>query len=279
MIEIQLSLSENLATINADPTQIDQILMNLTLNARDAMPEGGKLLIETNNVALDEEYARMHLEAESGQYVLLTVTDTGTGMDRDTLKHVFEPFYTTKGPGEGTGLGLAMVHGIVSQHGGHVRCYSELDHGTTFKVYFPALVEGMTIDEAAPAVIARGGSETILIADDEEMVLDLGSRILTQAGYTVIKAYDGEEALRIYQKRRNDISLVLLDLIMPKMGGKQCLENLMVFDPSVKVVITSGFSVDRNTKDALAAGAKGFVAKPYDLREVLEVVRQVLDAR
>jgi two-component system, cell cycle sensor histidine kinase and response regulator CckA len=278
MIEIQLSLSENLATINADPTQVDQILMNLTVNARDAMPEGGKLVIETNNVVLDEEYARIHLEAESGQYVLLTVTDTGTGMDKETLEHIFEPFYTTKGLGEGTGLGLAMVHGIVRQHRGHIRCYSEPGHGTTFKVYFPAIVSYEDIEELSATLMPRGGSETILLADDEELIRDLGSRILTKAGYEVVTASNGKEALEVYQARSTAIALVLLDLIMPEMGGHQCLEGLLKLNPAVKVVIASGYTADGPTKQTLASGAKGFVNKPYDIRQVLEVVRAVLDA-
>ncbi|MGO9571019.1 MAG: PAS domain S-box protein [Desulfomonilaceae bacterium] len=278
MIEIQLSLSENLATINADPTQVDQILMNLAVNARDAMPEGGKLLLETHNVVLDEDYARLHLEAESGQYVSLTITDTGTGMDKETLEHIFEPFYTTKGLGEGTGLGLAMVHGIVRQHGGHIRCYSEPGHGATFKIYFPAMVSDEVKEEEAVRKMPRGGSETILLVDDEELIRDLGARNLTKAGYKVITASDGKEALQVYQERSHDIDLVILDLIMPEMGGKQCLEGLLSLNPSAKVIIASGYSADGPTKDALAAGAKGFVNKPYDIRQVLGVVREVLDA-
>ena len=278
MIDIQLSLSAELATINADPIQVDQILMNLAVNARDAMPEGGKLLIETNNVFLDEGYARIHLGAEAGQYVLLTVTDNGTGMGKETLEHIFEPFYTTKGLGEGTGLGLAMVHGIVRQHGGHVRCYSEPGEGTNFRVYFPALMG----DEQpkAPAVrgVPRGGSETILLADDEELIRDLGSRILTRAGYNVIKASNGQEALDIYQRRAHEISLVILDVIMPIMGGKKCLEGILSLNPLAKVIIASGFSSSGPHKDVLSAGAKAFVDKPFDMRRMLEAVRMVLDA-
>jgi two-component system, cell cycle sensor histidine kinase and response regulator CckA len=278
MIEIRLSLSENLATINADPTQVDQILMNLAVNARDAMPEGGQLLIETNNVVLDEEYARFHLEAVSGKYVLLTVTDMGTGMDKETLEHIFEPFYTTKGPGEGTGLGLAMVHGIVRQHGGHIRCYSESGHGTAFKVYFPALVSDEEREETTVRERPRGGSETILLVDDEDMIRDLGSRILSQSGYRVITASNGKEALDVYERRGGEIALVVLDLIMPEMGGRQCLEGLLNRNSLVKAVMASGYSADGPTKEAISAGARGFVNKPYDIRQLLQVVRDVLDA-
>lgn len=279
MIEIRLSLSEELATINADPTQVDQILMNLMVNARDAMPEGGQLIIETGNVVLDEEYARTHLDAEPGEYVLLTVTDTGTGIDREALEHIFEPFYTTKAAGEGTGLGLAMVHGIVKQHGGHISCYSEPGHGTTFTIHFPALISDRGREAIFVREMPRGGSETILLVDDEQLIRGLGFRILTKAGYRVLVASDGKEALEIYRAHGDDIELVILDLIMPEMGGKQCLEGLLSIDPSVKVIVASGFSADGPTREALSAGAQGFVSKPYDIRQVLQVVRQVLDAK
>ncbi len=278
MVEIKIVQDAKLAYINADKTQIDQILMNLAVNARDAMPDGGKLIFETASITLDDECARANLEAKPGPHVLLTVTDTGLGMDKDTLEHIFEPFYTTKGVGQGTGLGLAMVHGIVKQHGGHIRGYSEPGKGTTFNIYFPAMIseeeEAQTIERPMP----RGGSETILLVDDEEFIRDLGSRILSKAGYGVITASDGREALEIYQQRSGDIDLVLLDLMMPEMGGKQCLEGLLILSPSVNVVIASGYSASGPTKDALSAGAKAFVNKPYDMRQMLEVVRGVLDS-
>ena len=278
MIEIQLSLDGKLAAINADHTQIDQVLMNLAVNARDAMPDGGTLTFATANVTLDEEYAKAHLEATPGNYVLLTVTDTGAGMDKHTLEHIFEPFYTTKAVGEGTGLGLAMVHGIAKQHEGHIGCYSEPGHGSTFKIYFPALVGEEELKETSATVMPRGGSETILLVDDEDLIRDLGIRILTKAGYTVIEASDGEAALGIYQRRRDEISLILLDLIMPKMGGSQCLEALLRLNPAIKVVIASGYVPDAVTKAKGASAAKGFVSKPYNIRQVLEVVRHVLDS-
>jgi PAS domain S-box-containing protein len=277
MVDIQLVLDVKLAKINADKTQIDQVLMNLAVNARDAMPEGGKLVIETANVSLDEEYAVTHLDAYPGSYVRLTITDTGSGIDTEIREHIFEPFYTTKGVGVGTGLGLAMVHGIVKHHGGHIRCYSEPGEGTSFAIYFPALIledqEGETIERPMP----QGGSETILLVDDEEFIRDLGSRILRRAGYKVITASNGKQALEVYQVRGDEISLIVLDLIMPEMGGKQCLGEILRVDPSAKAVIASGFSANGRTKDALAAGAKGFVNKPYDIRQLLEVIREVLD--
>jgi CheY-like chemotaxis protein len=279
MIEIELVLDRDLSAMSADPTQMEQILMNLSVNARDAMPEGGKLIIRTENVTLDEHYAKTHLGAEPGAYVLLSVSDTGQGMDKDTVQHIFEPFFTTKGPGEGTGLGLAMVYGIVKQHGGHIMCYSEAGKGTIFKMYFPAMASDEGLREAETKTPLRGGSETILLVDDEEMIRDLGARILTNAGYSVITASNGKEALKVYRERYDEISLVVLDLIMQKMGGMQCLEGLLRFNKAVKIVIASGYSGNDTTRDALAAGAKGFVNKPYDIRQVLEVVRTVLDEK
>jgi len=278
MIDIQLFLGENLTPIYADPTQIDQVLMNLALNARDAMPEGGRLTIETANIILDEEYARIHLDANPGRHIVLMVMDTGSGMDKDTLEHIFEPFYTTKLPSQGTGLGLAMVHGIVKHHKGHVRCYSEPGQGTTFKIYFPALISDAEKEEATVSRMPRGGSETVLLVDDEKMIRDLGSRILTKAGYNVITTSNGKEALHVYQERRHEIALVILDVIMPEIDGKKCLEGLLSLNPGVRVVIASGHPANAPSTDALAAGAKGFVNKPYHIRQLLEVVREVLDS-
>ncbi len=258
-------------------TQIDQILMNLAVNARDAMPDGGRLIFETGNVTLDEEYTRTHLEARPGAYVRLAVTDTGSGMGKETQEHIFEPFYTTKGIGVGTGLGLAMVHGIVKQHGGHVTCYSEPGEGTSFKIYFPALTETEEKEETIVREMPRGGTETVLLVDDEESIRDLGSRILAKAGYKVVTAANGKEAIEAFQVRADEISLVVLDLMMPEMGGKQCLEEILSIDPTAKVIIASGFSADGPTKDALEDGAKAFANKPYDIRQLLEVVRAVLD--
>jgi CheY-like chemotaxis protein len=277
MIEIELLLADDLATINADPTQMEQILMNLAVNARDAMGEGGKLTIKTENVTLDEDYRRTQREAKPGRYVRLSVADTGKGMDKETVEHIFDPFFTTKGPGEGTGLGLAMVYGIVKQHGGHITCYSELSQGTVFKMYFPALVAQRELQEARIRAMPRGGSETILLVDDEELVRDLGARILSKAGYKVIAASDGKIALELFQANTEEISLVILDLIMPQLGGKQCLDRLLAISPAVKVVIASGHLPSDTTREALASSTRGFVDKPYDMRQLLEVVRSVLD--
>ena len=278
MIGIELKLTNDLRKINADPTQMDQILMNLAVNARDAMREKGKLTIETANVTLDEEYCKLQMGTKPGEYVLLSVSDDGHGMDKETLKHIFEPFFTTKAHREGTGLGLAMVYGIVQQHGGCIMCHSEPSKGTTFKMYFPAVVSEEQFQEAESRTPPLGGFETILIVDDEQPVRDLGVRILTNAGYKVITASNGKEALEMYQAQSSEISLVLLDLVMPEMGGKQCLESLLSCDPAAKVVIATGYtSPGGTTREKLASTARGFIEKPYDGRQVLDVVRSVLD--
>ncbi len=277
MIDIQVVLADDLARIYVDPTQVDQVLMNLAVNARDAMPEGGKLVIETSNVFLDEAWDKALLGAKPGEYVLLRVSDTGDGMDKETQDHIFEPFYTTKEAGKGTGLGLAMVYGIVHQHGGYITCYSEPGEGTTFKMYFPAIEMEMNPDVAATGIMPAFGTETILLVDDEEFVRDLGKRILERSGYTVLTAANGKEALDLYKTEREKISVVILDLIMPEMGGKQCLEELLKIDPKVRVLIASGFAADGRTKAAMETGARGFVDKPYNMKRMLQAVRGVLD--
>lgn len=277
MIEIQLCLGENLDAINADPVQIDQILMNLAVNARDAMPDGGALAIETANVVLDEEYAGTHLDAAPGRHVLLSVTDTGSGMNSETMEHIFEPFFTTKAVGQGTGLGLAVVHGIVQQHGGHIACFSAPGNGTEFRIYFPALASEGEWEEGIDGAMQSEGTETILLVEDDEFIRDLGSRILAKAGYEVLAVSTGEEALEVYRQRGEEIGLVVMDLIMPEMGGKQCLEGLLRLNPSVKVIVASGYSAEESTKEALEAGAAGFVHKPYNVRQMLSAVRNLLD--
>jgi two-component system cell cycle sensor histidine kinase/response regulator CckA len=252
--------------------------MNLGINARDAMPGGGKLIIATENAVLDEEYSRTHLGAVPGNYVMLSISDNGTGMDKDTLEHIFEPFFTTKDPGKGTGLGLAIVYGIVKDHRGFIACYSELGEGTTFKIYFPVLAgDRMGRSEQQENAEIRGGTETILLVDDDNAVRELGEEMLRRFGYSVIAAADGEKALEIYREKQEYISLVILDLIMPGMGGHKCLEEILRVDHSQSVVIASGYSVADPTNEALKSGAKGYIKKPYEIGQMLKVIRQVLD--
>jgi len=278
MIEIELRLDEDLQPVRADSTQVEQMLINLAVNAKDAMPEGGKLTIETKEVLLDEGYWRDHPELVPGRYVLLRVSDTGHGMEEDVLQHIFEPFFTTKGLADGTGLGLATVFGIVKMHGGHISCESEVGKGTTLSIYLPVAEAAKSeVEQGQEVSSAAGGTENILMVDDEPLIRDLAKRILERAGYSVIAACSGREAIEIYAQHKSDIALVILDLIMPEMGGKQCLEELVTINPQVKALIASGFAVTGDTKSFLDSEAKGTVSKPFNMRELLSAVRRVLD--
>jgi len=277
MIDIQLDLSPDLPEINADPSQIEQVLMNLALNARDAMPDAGKLTVRTDIATLEEEYCRLHVDVKPGEYVALEMSDTGHGMDKETLEHIFEPFFTTKEIGRGTGLGLAMVYGIVTQHNGHIAVYSEVGKGTTFKVYLPAIPADVEPEVEDSGIVLAGGTETVLLVDDEEFVRELGARILTKFGYTVLQAENGREALDLFTRERSRISLVVLDLIMPEMGGMECFKALLEIDPQINALVASGFSADASVKATIEMGAKGFVSKPFGVNELLREVRKVLD--
>lgn len=278
MIEIDLLLEEELGLVRADATQIEQMLINLAVNAKDAMPEGGKLTIETRSVLLDEDACRSHAELTPGRYVVLRVSDTGHGMEEDVLEHIFEPFFTTKGRPDGTGLGLATVFGIVKMHGGHIFCESEIGNGATFTIYLPMVdtdrPEATHGQKVSPV---PGGRETILVVDDEPLIRDLAERMLAKAGYRVITAGSGKDAIEMYARHQSDIGLVILDLIMPEMGGKQCLEELLKINPQVKSLIASGFAIKGDTKSFFDSKARGTVSKPFDMRGLLRAVRQVLD--
>jgi CheY-like chemotaxis protein len=278
MIEIELHLCDEPRVLNADPVQVEQLLVNLAVNAKDAMPEGGKLSIATANVVLDKEYCQTHPEATPGEYVLLTVSDTGHGMDRKTLEHIFDPFYTTKEVGKGTGLGLAMVYGIVKNHAGYITCTSKFGEGTDFKIYLPPmehLVE--VVDGESSKVILGCGQETILLVDDEEDIREFGKELFGRCGYNVRTVADGESALALYRKEGKDIDLVILDLIMPGMGGRQFLEELLKINPTARVLVASGHHREQSTAETLEAGAKGFIKKPYNAEQILAMVRTILD--
>ena len=278
MIEIELYLSEGPAVVSADPIQVEQAIMNLAVNAKDAMPEGGKIVIETERVKLDDQFCKTHLGARPGEYVLLSISDTGHGMDREILEHVFEPFYTTKDVGKGTGLGLAMVYGIVKNHEGYILCYSEINTGTTFKIYLPAMEQsGQRQKPDKMEDLFKGGEETILLVDDEEYIRDLGVELLTDVGYKVLTATNGEQGLELYQKEQKKIDLIVLDLVIPGMGGRKCYEEILKINPRAKILIVSGYSVNGPGRAALEAGAKGFVGKPFDVSHLLEKIREILD--
>ncbi|MFH0823750.1 MAG: PAS domain S-box protein [Pseudomonadota bacterium] len=278
MISIEMSVQEDLWAISADPSQIEQILVNLAINAGDAMPEGGRLVFETRNVTIRSDYCRTYPDVNPGKYVLLTVSDTGTGMDKQTLNRVFEPFFTTKPPGKGTGLGLSVVFGVVKTHGAHITAYSELGAGTTFKIYFPVLEKELQPGVITTMEMPAGGTETVLLVDDDDAVRILGAEMLEMAGYNVLTASNGREALEIYRSTGHSISLVVLDLIMPEMSGGKCLAELLKINPHVKVLIASGYAADGPAKEARESGAAGFVSKPFDIKEMLLAVRKCLGA-
>ncbi len=275
-IEVEMSLDTTIPMITADPTQLEQVLMNLAVNARDAMPEGGTLRIATETVLLDEVYCQSHIDACEGRNILLTVSDTGSGIDPDLLDRIFEPFYTTKARGEGTGLGLSMVYRIIKSHGGHVLCESELGKGTTFKMYLPERPFPEQAKVTTTPDLSTTATGTILLVDDELLVRSLARRVLEKAGYTVITAEDGQEAIEIYKRKGEEISLIILDLIMPVMNGKRCFEEVLRLDPSAKIIIASGFAPEESTKELLERGAKDFVPKPYKVNNLLTAVRDVL---
>ncbi len=278
MIEIQRELQENLPRINADPGQIEQVIINLAVNSKDAMPDGGILKFETGQVILDSDYCKKHPDATPGAHVFLKVRDTGSGMPKDILMRIFEPFFSTKGLGQGTGLGLAMVYGIVKQHLGHITCESEPDHGTTFKLFFPVIgvQETKETDVDRPQA-PMGGHETILVVDDEEMIIGLLSQTLKKAGYKVITAENGEEALEVYKKKRGGIDLIILDIIMPGMGGYEALKELKRIDPHIPVIISSGYSPKGPEGESADRAASGFIKKPFDNVLILKTIREILD--
>ena len=278
MIQIKTVLEKDLGMVNADNAQVEQILMNLCINAKEAMPDGGRLRMETRRVSVDEDYCSAHAGARPGPYVLIEISDTGTGMSKETRDRIFDPFFTTKGWDfkKGTGLGLSVAKGIVEQHSGWITCQSEPGKGTAFSIYFPLIEESPPVQKTESLAETFPSGESILLVDDEEYVRDLGKRILERAGYTVINAANGKEALEIYAREQSNIGLVVLDLVMPEMGGEKCLKELLKINPYVKVVVSSGHSLTPEERDHLGAYAKGFVNKPYEMKQFLDVVKEVL---
>ena len=269
--------SPRLGRVYADRGMIEQVLMNLSVNARDAMPVGGRLNIETENVLITEEYCRDHVWAKPGRYVLVSITDTGCGMDRETMSRVFEPFFTTKGMNQGTGLGLSMVYGIVKQHNGMITVYSEVDKGTTFKVYLPhseraAEDVGTKIEGEVPR-----GDETILVVEDDEAVRGLTRQVLEAAGYTVLEAVDGRDALQCFRKHHDHIHLTLLDVVMPGMGGREAYKEMLKVNPELKALFASGYSENAIHTNFVLDSGLALLKKPYSRDELLRAVRRLLD--
>ena len=279
-IQLVTRFDPQLALVNADAGQLEQVIVNLVVNARDAMPRGGRIAIETSNVTLGEGYAPMHANANPGPYVLLTVSDTGKGMDKATQAHIFEPFFTTKPVGQGTGLGLSTVYGIVKQSGGYVWVYSEIDRGTTFKIYLPSVSMAPKSSEAERDVNTSlpATPERILLVEDEPNVRRIARRILERNGYIVLEASNGAEALRVLERRQEPIALVLTDLVMPEMGGKELASRLRNVSPTSRVLFMSGYTEDAVLRQSVMEPGAMFLDKPFTFDTLIRKVREALVA-
>ena len=279
-IDLITILETDLGCVKADPGQIEQVIVNLAVNSRDAMPDGGKLIIETSNVELDAHYTSQHIGTLPGHYVMISVSDSGHGIGPETQSHIFEPFFTTREHGKGTGLGLSMVYGIVKQSGGNIWVYSEPGHGTTFKIYFPLVLQPSEPIRPIPAKAAPGrGVETILLVEDEERVRELVKEVLIKQGYTVITARDGKDALGAAAREARQIDLLLTDVVMPKMSGRELAEILVPMRPSLKVLYMSGYTDNAMLHKGTLDSETKFIQKPFTPDALARKVREVLDAR
>jgi nitrogen-specific signal transduction histidine kinase/CheY-like chemotaxis protein len=264
--------------VKADPGQMEQVVMNILVNARDAMPEGGKVLLETRNVELDNHYVQTHPDAKPGEHVLLAISDSGCGMNASVKARIFEPFFTTKGPTKGTGLGLATVFGIVKQSGGHIDVYSEVGQGTTFKIYLPRDKSGEPIASRSRIIEpVRGGTETILLVEDEEGVRNLAGTVLQQRGYKVLDAMNGGEALVICETLSQPIDLMITDVVMPHFSGRQLADRLATRQPTMKVLYMSGYTDDAIVHHGVLESGIPFLQKPFAPEALARKVREVLD--
>jgi len=278
-IELVTKIDPDLGAVRADKGQIEQIIMNLAINARDAMPHGGKLTIETADAFLDETYEQRHLEVKPGPYVMLAVSDNGMGMDLDTQSHIFEPFFTTKRMGQGTGLGLATVYGIVRQSGGYIWVYSEPGQGTTFKIYLPRVDEDLDTSEIKPPMVTDlKGRETILVVEDDKALREVISKGLKKFGYGVLEAANGGEALLICEKRKAPIDLILTDVVLPQMSGRELVERLEETRPGMKVLYMSGYTENAIVNNGILKDNVGFLQKPFKVNVLVLKIREILNA-
>lgn len=278
-IECRIAMEPSLGRVKSDPGQIEQVLLNLAVNARDAMPKGGRLTIEAKNVELDDSYKQEHQQVVPGRYVMLAVEDTGSGMDRETQARVFDPFFTTKELGKGTGLGLATVYGIVKQSGGYVWVYSEIDKGTVFKIYLPRVeekadaLEKKDLDKTTPR-----GCETVLLAEDSASLREMAREYLESVGYTVLEAASGKEAFREAKEFAGHIDLLLTDVVMPEMSGPELARAVVALRPGLKVIFTSGYTDDAIEREGVLDPAVTFIQKPYRPKALACKIREVLDS-
>jgi PAS domain S-box-containing protein len=274
-ITIYREFAKDLSAIEVDPGQIEQVLFNLFVNAADAMPGGGNLILKTMNVTHKDMKGKLY-DPKPGNYVLLTVTDTGTGIYKKDMERIFDPFFTTKERDRGTGLGLASAYGIIKAHGGYIDVASKRGHETTFSIYLPASrKKAPKVVKAAKGVLR--GTETVLLVDDEEVVLGVGQELLESMGYRVLTARDGKEAIKVYKKNRDNIDIVLLDIVMPNMGGSEAYDRIKEIRPNVKVLLLSGFSIDGEAIEILERGCNGFIQKPFTMKELSGRIREILD--
>jgi len=276
-IQFTTVLSDHLGKVKADPGQIEQVIMNLAVNARDAMPQGGRLTIETVNVSVDAEFVRQHPGARAGEFVALRVHDTGTGMDEETLSHLFEPFFTTKGVGKGTGLGLSTVYGIVKQHNGNIFIDSKPGHGSTFRIYLPRVDE--PLDEEAseiPSPKQSRGSATLLVVEDDADVRELTCQILEACGHTVLRAASAEEALRVSAAHAGLIDLLLTDVVMPHLSGPRLAERLLAQRPGMRVLYISGYTDNAIVYHGALSTGTAFLPKPFTPASLAQKVSEVL---
>ena len=276
-IELTLTLESDLGSVKADPNQIEQVLVNLAVNAQDAMPQGGRLVIETSKVHVDGGPAQPLESVEPGHYVLITVSDTGCGMDRETQGHIFEPFFTTKRTGEGTGLGLSTAYGVVRQSGGYIQVESQPGQGSTFKIYLPGITEAEPVRVAAAPAATPGGSETILVGEDEQSVRKLIGSQLEILGYRVLTAFDGVNAIQVAREHTGTIDLLLTDLVMPKLGGRELAGELRKTLPRLKTIFISGYAGHDTSGKDLELPSTYFLQKPFSIQHLAKMVREVLD--
>ncbi|HUU40593.1 MAG TPA: response regulator, partial [Desulfatiglandales bacterium] len=276
-ITINQDLADDLYGINADEGQIEQVLLNLYVNAADAMPKGGKLFIKTMNVTHLDISGKPY-KPKPGDYASITIRDIGVGMDKKTMEQIFRPFFTTKELSNGTGLGLSSTYGIIKAHGGYIDVDSKKGQGTTFKIFLPA-ANGKVTEENKIIHQLKKGTETVLLVDDEEMILDTGSKMLEALGYKILKARDGKEALEIYSLNKDKIDLVILDIIMPVIGGEETYNRMKEINPKIKVLLSSGYSLESQAAEILSRGCNGFMQKPFSINDLSHSITSALNSR